>query len=175
MAEGVQCWHDRPDYVYQNVPATLVPGTFFQGARNTIPQGQDIRFSSTDSRPVVVHIFCDDSSIAGWADSLATNGWRQVIKRSPQPEWPAIVRGMMRVRGSHSNRRMLIPLRGGATVAGRRRAELGGPGRAHGPPDDDVEPAARGRLPWAHHRAAGHHGRHQLVRHPRVASPCMLF
>ena len=102
MAEGVQCWHDRPDYVYQNVPTALMPGTFFQGARNTIPQGQVIRFSSTDSRPVVVHIFCDDSSIAGWAESLATNGWRQVMKRSPQPEWPTIiiVRPAIRVEGT---------------------------------------------------------------------------
>ena len=46
MTEGVQCWHDRADYHYQDVPESLIPGTLLRGNHKVGLQLHTIKFST---------------------------------------------------------------------------------------------------------------------------------
>ena len=92
MVEGVQCWHDRADYQYLQVPSELMPGTLFQGNHKAIPVGTEISFTNTDSRDVTLHLFFEHTNgrHGGWDENLVGRGWAH---DGAGPHWVDVVGG----------------------------------------------------------------------------------
>ena len=61
-----------------------------EGAHKSIPVGTVISFTSTDSRPVMLHVFYEAASNrhGGWDSSLADDGW---VMDGVGPHWVDVV------------------------------------------------------------------------------------